>query len=502
MLFYKGEKLFEAIRQGNLEDVRSLLENELSPMNLKNIRSEALHEFTKCSDSTSLDTILAILKLLLEHGASINWRRPSDGRTILHLAAREQWIHREWYLERKSIHMMAFDIILKQETIPRHEIQTLVTALDNNGGSFLHTEPKYELYPYVLKLMPAYPTELITIVNKQDHDGNIPLHYGSLDLGLLRFFLQHSHDVCLQNNKQQTPFFTIMCNEQPASEQQIKLVMDAGGAKGIGQIKDHRLQTVLYRYHRDRDIFQHLLDPKYNFNLNEQDINGRTPLIWHILKCIPNFVRHVHAAWGLIVYSQTDVNVNIKDSDGKTALYYLVENLFYRFLRPNYLGIQLSEEGLQDLVRYCRMARVLTQLLVNNKADVEAQDNNGMSIIMLARREWGFCLKSLFFDAYAVQLPHNFNWDHKWVYDWWGLTADMLIPTMSVIDKDPELEAARRASNSEREWADAEALCRIMKKDLQLLMDTLERGYSRNRKRHRDDSEDSDSGSKFSREQY
>jgi len=517
-----AESLYAAIKKGDHQQVRKLvaIDNpDLNPMKNESICSRAVHEALvkatalysqyKLQDyearkltTLELSKFPAILQELLENGGADHAARYrfANSDTILHQLAR-------------NAHTNLHEVLAVLANLPLTMLSQLILTINSIGESFIHRPFQYNDFRQVFKpLLSKALQPLITICNVQDSLGNIPLHFHQHDWSIFNFLLNHTQNPFTLNHKKRTPLHTLVIGfnrwEVDLEDRlhRIRLLLRSGDIQGMKNIRDTEGRDTegrtLLHLCSDLQMLRLLTKPEYGFlaMIDTRDEEGRTPLVLVVSRGRgrESYGDELNPFWPSMWFVaehfiSCGADVSINDRFGRSALHWLLDAVdecigeyreeFHKETVHTYMAIQA--------LRDCRMARRLTTILLTKGVGVDNQDVDGSCAKALAEDYWHRWEKSGMFKPsnwIISQVPKLCAFISPGPFaseDWYEMELRIEYSEAT----SPELARLRselRGSGLDRnsppvEWA--EVIGRIVKGDLETLVNAIMNKSTRKRKR-------------------
>ncbi len=337
-------QLFEAVEQKDLDKVKSLISKGAS---VDATNSEKKTIFKKMLGiSEYIIEREAIISYLIEQGANITTIGPFGG-SLLHEAVGANMYSMTKLLLKKGIdHNIVSDVgttaIFHANTVEMLELLINNNAgnledIDEDGNTLLHNaaglKPNFELVEYLSKKIP---------IDSKNNDGNTPLinilnfDYFPKEVEEVVFLLiANGANVNAIGNSGRSAFLIAVMNKN-LKLSVIKALVNAGANVNL---KDKfGLQALHLSAARNSEYLKYLLEAESD--VNELTNDFQTPLIFATQYNQKRSVQYLLAKNAL---------VNIKDSTGKTALNYAIEEDFSDIVAMLLAeqAVSTSEEELQ-----------------------------------------------------------------------------------------------------------------------------------------------------------
>lgn len=514
-----AESLYTAIREEDHQQVRNLVaidDPNLNPMKNESTRSQAVREALEKVSSwylrsftnadRELSKLPAILHELLENGGAdhVVRYRFAASTTILHRLSRQKF-------DRTNVD----EIFAVLANLSLAKLNDLIVAANDGGASFIHCSFAWGGFRGCFKpFLPKALQPLTTICNMQDDHGNLPLHIKQRDPGVFNFLLQHTENPFTLNHDQQTPLHTLVTkfhlweddyvpDPEDGFYQVHSLLLRLGGVQDvIKSVRDAEGRTLLHLC-SDLRILRELTKPKYGFLtlIDGQDAEGRTPLV-HAISCgcyhgdgdnPPHFSPSMWFVAEHFILCGADVSIN--DRFGRNALHWLLDAVDESIQHSENDRVPPGPWVVTRALRNCRMARRLTTRLLMKGVGVDDQDLDGTSAKSLAEEYWDRWEKSGMFKpciwtTYCKEVSSLYSFFSPNSYDKENFLVINYHDTDYQEATSPEL--ARLRSEFRRsglgkhsppgEWA--EVTCRIIKGDLETLVNAIQNKSTGKRKRN------------------
>jgi len=476
---------------------------------------EEVYKLYDRSETTNdeLSKFPAILRTLLENGGAdhiVRYRDHNMG-TILHKLPRS-----------RSRHTHVREMLAVLANLPLTGLSDLIVAVNDAGTSFLHHSfESHSFRTWLEPLLPRAIEPLITICNMQDDNGNIPLHIWHQDRRVFNFLLEHTKHPFTLNYKQRTPLHTLMAEfsswdldgMREDRLHRVRLLLHSGDVQEVKSVRDAEGYTLLHLWPwSDVQGLRELTKPQYGFLtlIDAQDAEGRTPLVHAISRgCCwggahpdPEYRSSFSPSMWFAAehFILCGANVRINDRFGRNALHWLLDAVdeCIQQHRAEFCKETVAGYTVIRALRDCRMARRLTTRMLMKGVGVDDQDVDGTSPKSLAEDYWDRWEKFGIFKpcrwitdpghgSFLVELmsPGSYNGE-VWADREEGI-IDIGVEYQEAIS--PELARLRsdlRGSgldgrSSREEWA--EVICKIIKGDLETLVNAIKNKSTNKRKR-------------------
>jgi len=443
------------------------------------------------SKSCELSKFPAIFHELLENGGAdhIVRYRFGDSKTILH--------HLSLYADATNAH----EILAVLANLPLTSLSELILAVNNDGASFIHHSFASSGFRKFFKpLLPKALQSLITLCNTQDDSGNIPLHFEQSD-PVFNFLLKYTQNPFTLNHRQRSPLHILVAtfkSWQTCRDHQfvhIQLLLRSKGVQEVKHVRHTKGQTLLHLC-SDLQVLRELTKPQYGFldMINAQDDEGQTPLVQVISHgrtynsdFRPGY--YYPSMWFVAEhFISCGADVSINDRFGRSALHWLLEAVdgcVAEFREGSCLEASTAIQALRDY----RMARRLNAILLTKGVGVDDQDVDGVSAKALAEDYWdrweesGIFKPRIISEHSALCLFISLGCS---ITSWWDYPTgieykEATSPEMARLRS--ELRGSGLNEDSPQvEWA--ELISRIIKGDLEALVNAIRSKSTRKRKRN------------------
>ncbi|BET33462.1 ankyrin repeat domain-containing protein [Wolbachia pipientis] len=364
-----NDKLLEAAKSGNIDDVENLLNRE------EKVQVNAENEFEETPLHLSAQNgHKDVVEFLLSKGAKIDAKNEFE-ETPLHLAAQNG---------HKGVVEFLFSKGAK------------VDAQSDDLSTPLHFAAKYG-HKDVVEFLLSKGAK----VDAQSDDLSTPLHFAAKSRykdteKIVKFLLDKGADVNAQNNAGETPLHLIL--------QKIDLDIDTDkfytllNKKGINvNLTDKNKETPLHFFLKKKAMEIPELDDLLkveSINVNLQNIDGKTPL--HLVIEKNNWNTLPNVSWSrekmVDILIGMKANVNAVDKDERTPLHWaagygrkeIVKALINAEVNVN--AVDKDERTpLHWAANYDR--KEIVEALINAEANVNPQDKYGKTPLDLASTE-------------------------------------------------------------------------------------------------------------------
>jgi len=353
-------KLFKLLKIHDWDNLKTIINNTKDiDLNIRDNSQNYLIQYA------ILYNKIDIVNILINKGCRIDVL-DNDGRTILFHCIKYNYVD-------------IIDILLNYEN---NNIGISISELsDNNGYYPIHYAIIFKNLD-VIKLFEKYNKSF----NALDLNHNMPLHLAvkSKDINIFNKVLSISKEINFQTLQGETALH-MACNF--TQKEMIKILVE----KNIDiNIQDYETQITSLMYTvilSDYESFDILLDKS---NLELQDINGNTIIHYCIIEKNYHFIDKI---------IQKNINLNISNIYGETALHMILENLIddESYMDKFNLGNIIKETNLniQDnkgnscfyLICKTNLWKKIKSILVNKKINYMLKNNDGISPISFIKEE-------------------------------------------------------------------------------------------------------------------
>ena len=309
---------------------------------------------------------LAIINLLLQHGASPNERSIKNGKRPLNHLFNRSFFSYDCYTESDYEKAIALEKVQNEESV-RRKLTIAQLLIDKgvniNVGTHLHCACTEEHVSFLLSKGAD--------VHTTDRKGQTPLHHCFPEV--VSLLLQHGAVIDAVDDSGNTPLLTIaikppekgrwgyiLIEKDAYVYKKIKLLIEHGANVNH---KNHKGETVIHFVSHEK-LGQLLLD--HGANLNELDNEGSTVLHHTMHRTLPynrELGRYPTSFIQFLIDSGSFINQ--KNGEGETALHIA------------------AISGFRDKI----------QCLLDNGADPFITDNNGNTPLQIAERKTSHCSK-------------------------------------------------------------------------------------------------------------
>lgn len=321
------DELFEAVDTKDLKAVKSLISQGLSP-DAKNVNDESILEAMMRMDGYIPDR-QDIVNYLIEQGGDVQ-HIDGFGLTLLHIAAlANMYSTVELLLEKKIDYTVksTFGKTALFYTYDARMIELLINKnagtmqdVDDDGNTLLHNagggRPNLDLIKYLIKHID---------INSKNKEGNTVLIevLGLADEPIdieetVAYLLDNGADVNLTGQYGRSAFLAAIRNGD-LNLKLIQKLIDAGA--NINQKDESGRLAVHYASANNLSYLKFLMDKGADINAVTDD--NKTPLI-----LAAQYKQEDTVEYLLEKNIDVNVNVNVKDSHGKTALNYAIGEEF------------------------------------------------------------------------------------------------------------------------------------------------------------------------------
>lgn len=293
-----------------------------------------------------------ICKTLLSHGCNVDAKHGTAGHTLLHAAILDKDAFAAEFLIRNG---------------------ASVNAPAPGEVSALHLTAKANL-PVVARLLIEYKAN----VNKQDAEGNTPIHTAILSehAEMVALFISNEHvDVNCRNAKGHTALWLALgLADQSFARTLVSRGCDMNLVSPTG---DTMLHYAITRANDKAALF--LIDNNCNVALANN--TGTTPLHLAASKGLASVVAQLLAR---------GAGVNVRDKEGKTPLMFAIAGKYVdivtKLLQAPEIDVNVKDYGGKSALGLALEAGLLdlAERLVAAKADTEAADPSGLTLLHLA----------------------------------------------------------------------------------------------------------------------